>query len=106
MKICCSKCKVEMRPRMNGVNVLEYNKLEPYRIHQADEWFCVECDATVIIGFSSKSFEPWEKEFTEEFRGIMRTENLKKLREIHELPQRMINKLKEAKEDGTVSEKG
>lgn len=50
----CVQCNAWMRPRKNGVVVLETfdDGIKPYKIWQADLWECPSCARQTISGFA------------------------------------------------------
>jgi hypothetical protein len=50
-KLVCSKCQIELRPIKNGVVVVEYANNGPYKLWNADEWGCPECEIKIVAGF-------------------------------------------------------
>lgn len=51
-KLLCVRCEQELRPSINGVVVVEYSDLGPYKVWSADEWTCPICGATIVAGFA------------------------------------------------------
>jgi hypothetical protein len=82
----CVNCKIELRPYMIGVNVVEYADKKPYRIWSADEWCCPICNIKVVIRFANKPVDSWEDKFEDVLIDAMRIENQGKLREVFERP--------------------
>ncbi len=46
----CVKCRVDMRPEMNGVGLLDMAAFGPYKVWDADLWKCPECGVEVVVG--------------------------------------------------------
>ena len=79
MKILCSHCELEMRPYLNGVNVIEYAAFGPYKLWMADEWQCPMCLRKVVIGFSDKPLRHYEPGFEKELAEVIDSpENLRR----------------------------
>lgn len=80
MKLVCSKCKIELRPKTNGVKVVEYAGFGPYKIWEADEWECRNCGSTVITGFAqfpiAEHFQPNFSKILQELTENPQTKNL------------------------------
>ena len=47
----CVKCEVELRPKKNGVGLLDYADFGEYQIWDADLWECPRCNYQIVIGF-------------------------------------------------------
>jgi len=84
-KPVCVKCQCELRPKTNGVGLLDmYNpsdkaEPQPYQIWDADLWACPRCGYELITGFGSRPIaEHWEE------GGILerRIEYYNKLRQV------------------------
>ena len=74
-KMVCSKCEVELRPSLKGVNVLEtQGKTTPYQIWSADEWECPKCGIKVVAGFSDLCIPHWEAMFEDTLNRITSNE--------------------------------
>lgn len=63
-KLVCTNCQRELRPHLNGVNVVEYANFGPYKIWSADEWKCPECGLRVITGFSQEAHKHYQAGFS------------------------------------------
>jgi hypothetical protein len=61
----CIPCKKEMRCLKNSVSVLYlFEDGEPYKIHHADLYECVEkCGNRQLKGFSTLGVESWQPEW-------------------------------------------
>ena len=57
-KSVCVICEIELRPKENGVIVVEMfdNPPKPYKIWSADLWKCSVCGLEVVLGFGNKPF--------------------------------------------------
>ena len=64
-KLLCSRCQVELKPVLNGVQVIEMASFGPYKLWQADEWGCPSCKVNIVAGFSRESIEHYEEGFKE-----------------------------------------
>lgn len=49
----CPECQCEMRPKKNGVGVLDHADFGPYALYDADLWACPRCGKQVIGGFAT-----------------------------------------------------
>ena len=52
----CIKCRIELRPKTNGVFALEMNTFGAISLAQADLWHCPECGLEVVLGFATEPF--------------------------------------------------
>jgi hypothetical protein len=60
----CVKCETDMRPKKNGVYVLDHAKvIGPYKLWSADLWVCPACEAEVVVGFGNSPMEHYQEEF-------------------------------------------
>jgi len=64
----CAKCQVELRPKKNGVEMVEMAHFGPSAIHQADLWSCPECGLEVVVGFAKG---PHIRHYQPEFEGVL-----------------------------------
>ncbi len=52
--VACVECKTYMRPRTNGVDVLEtFEDYRPYKIWKADLLECPDCGKQIINGYGN-----------------------------------------------------
>jgi len=49
----CAACQVDMRPKMNGVGVLDMASFGPCNLWDADLWECPKCELQIVAGFGS-----------------------------------------------------
>lgn len=69
----CAKCQIELRPKTNGVYVLERATFGPYALWVADLWHCPGCGLEVILGFAPKPFaEHYQADFVEKVEAADR----------------------------------
>ena len=52
-KPACGKCQIELRPKYNGVPVIEMTTRGPEAIWSADIWTCPDCGLEIVYGFSN-----------------------------------------------------
>lgn len=65
----CVDCQTYLRPRKNGVNVLEtFEDGKPYAIWLADLWECPDCGKQVILGYGLKA---WAHHFEDNFSAML-----------------------------------
>lgn len=75
----CAKCNIkyepknnisatEMRPKKNGVHVIEMADFGPYKVWLADLWECPKCRHRVIAMFG---LEPLAEHYEDNFAGIL-----------------------------------
>jgi len=65
-KPVCVKCQVELRNRMSGVGVLDIAQFGPYKVWDADLYYCPSCGFEVVIGFGVHAIAHHHEEgFTE-----------------------------------------
>lgn len=52
-EMVCGKCKTELKIETTGVYVVEYfnDPPQPYKIWQADQWMCPNCEYDIVAGF-------------------------------------------------------
>lgn len=63
----CATCRRELKPRRNGVTVIEITKDGPYRIWKADLSRCPGCQADILVGYGKQPFaEHFQPNFIEE----------------------------------------
>jgi len=57
-KSVCSHCECELKPKKNGVIVVEmfHNNEKIYKLWSADLWKCPLCGIQVALGFPEKPF--------------------------------------------------
>lgn len=60
----------EMRPKKNGVYVIEMAEFGPYKVWLSDLWECPKCGHQVIAGFG---IEPVAEHFEEKFAKALET---------------------------------
>lgn len=53
-KLVCSMCEIEFKPVKNGVEVVEFSDNGPYKLWEADEWECPDCNIRVVTGFAQQ----------------------------------------------------
>jgi hypothetical protein len=73
----CWPCKREMKPKENGVYVVELadSVPGPYKIWVGDLWSCAGCGASVALGFSNNPVaEHWQPEFAAVLAGVRNTD--------------------------------
>jgi len=76
-KMVCQKCKVEFRPKKNGVYVVEMysDPPRPYRVWSADAWECPGCEHVVIAGFGNfPMMEHYESRFDEWYTALLESD--------------------------------
>jgi len=56
----CAKCEVEMRPKKNGVIVVDIERETATQLWSADLWSCPKCNVGVVIEFGHN---PWATRF-------------------------------------------
>jgi len=75
----CAKCNIryepkrnrsatEMRPKKNGVYVIEMADFGPYKVWHADLWECPKCGHLTIAGFGT---EPMAEHYDEKFQKVL-----------------------------------
>ncbi len=72
----CVPCSTYLRPRKNGVNVLETMEdgKTPYKIWKADLWECPDCGTQVILGHGAHAIaEHYELDFAESLVHVTHT---------------------------------
>jgi len=50
----CIKCQVELRPKKNGILMLEMATFGPMALWSSDLWYCPCCSMEAVIGFGEK----------------------------------------------------
>lgn len=52
-RLICRKCETQLKPKENGVKVVELfqNNQKVYKIWDADLWHCLICGFEVVAGF-------------------------------------------------------
>ena len=58
----------EMKPKKNGVHVIEMADFGPYKVWLADLWICPKCGHKTIAGFG---VEPLAEHYEEKFAKIL-----------------------------------
>lgn len=62
----CAKCRIELRPKRNGIIAIEMADFGPYKIWYADAWVCPQCYSKVVLGFASRpAYELYQPEFAD-----------------------------------------
>mgnify|MGYP001566862028 CR=1 FL=1 len=62
----CVACHVDMCPEKNGVTFIEHANGAPFKIWEADQWKCPNCDISVIVGFGKDAIrEHYQAGFSE-----------------------------------------
>lgn len=56
MRRVCWACGIELRPKKNGVAMIEMASFGPAAIWDADLWHCPDCGVEIVVGFAQ---EPW-----------------------------------------------
>lgn len=65
----CVACEVEMKPKQNGVVLVEAATFGFLSLHMADVWHCPACGHEAIIGVADDAlFGHWEGGIVEEIR--------------------------------------
>lgn len=54
MKLVCTKCQTEFKPKTNGVYVIEMASFGPYKFWRADLWACPGCEFEIVGAFASQ----------------------------------------------------
>lgn len=79
MTICC-KCNQQMRPKKNGVYILEVleNGITPYKLWSGDLIECQNCGTEVVIGFGLHPIaEHWQGDFQQKLESFKPTYQVK-----------------------------
>lgn len=63
-----SASATEMRPRKNGVYVIEMADFGPYKVWLADLWECPKCGHQTIAGFG---IEALAEHYEAKFQGVL-----------------------------------
>lgn len=66
MKIVCVQCQTELKPKTNGVGVIEMAGTNPYRLWRADLLACPGCGFEVVSGFAPRHVAHYEATFVEQ----------------------------------------
>lgn len=65
----CVSCEIEMRPKQNGVVLVEAATHGFLSLHQADLWHCPTCGIEAIIGVANDAlYNHWEGDIVAEVR--------------------------------------
>ena len=62
----CVKCKCNLKPEANGVEVIDFAGREtprPYKIWSADKWKCPKCGIEIVVDFAPECTGEWEGGF-------------------------------------------
>jgi hypothetical protein len=66
MKAVCVNCQTELRPKQNGVYVIEMASFGPSKFWHADLWACPGCGFEIVGGFASQPIaEHYQPQFDE-----------------------------------------
>lgn len=71
MKLLCVACEVEMKPSVNGVDVIEYASFGPYKVWFADEYACPNCGVKIVTGFANSPYVHHMPEFEERLASVL-----------------------------------
>jgi hypothetical protein len=67
-KMVCVSCEVELKPKENGVLVIEEASFGPYKIWYADVWKCPKCQTETVAGFGH---DPLMEHYEEGFADFL-----------------------------------
>lgn len=72
MKIICAKCQCQLKPKTDGVLLIEtINGGDPYKLWYADLWACPGCNVEIVAGFG---YAPIANHFEADFDKSMARE--------------------------------
>lgn len=73
-KMICCNCQVEYRPDRNGVVVIDMFQQppQPYKLYEADRWYCPGCGHKVVAGFGQRYAEHFQPDFDEQLAAALR----------------------------------
>lgn len=63
MKVVCVKCQTELKPKQNGVAVVEMAGSNPYRLWRADLLACPGCSFEIVTQFAMRHIANYEPDF-------------------------------------------
>jgi hypothetical protein len=67
----CVKCKVEMHPEQNGVQVEFLVEGRSLELYEGDKWKCRECGIEVISGFGIQPVaEHWHENYARTVKAL------------------------------------